>query len=140
MDRRAVVIAGRKSGVSLEDPFWDALGEIATCKGTTRPALIRNIDQRERGHANLSSAVRQFVLAHYCEKRYSPSPVEKRSLTIAGRQTSVAMEASFWSALKEIAVTKQMSATELVETIAKDRRHNTLSSAIRVFVLQHYRG
>src|SRR5262245_11091042 len=136
MDRRAVVIAGRKTGVSLEDDFWEALGEIVTNKGTTRPALIANID-RERGRANLSSAVRQFVLAHYRKRRHPPSPIEKRSLTIAGRQTSVGMEDAFWSALREIAATKRMSVTDLVATIDKDHHHVNLSSVIRVFVLQH---
>jgi predicted DNA-binding ribbon-helix-helix protein len=50
--------------VTLEDEFWEALREIAVAKDTTRPELIREIN-RTRSHANLCSAIRLFVLAHY---------------------------------------------------------------------------
>jgi predicted DNA-binding ribbon-helix-helix protein len=38
--------------------------EIAMAKGTTRPSLIKEINQT-RSNANLSSAIRVFVLAYY---------------------------------------------------------------------------
>jgi predicted DNA-binding ribbon-helix-helix protein len=63
LGRRNVRISGQTS-VSLEDAFWEALGEIAIAKGTSRAELIRTINQT-RGNANLSSAIRLFVLAHY---------------------------------------------------------------------------
>jgi predicted DNA-binding ribbon-helix-helix protein len=59
-----VIISGQKSSVSLEDAFWDALAKIAEAKDTTRPDLISTIDQT-RSNANLSSAIRLFVLAYY---------------------------------------------------------------------------
>jgi predicted DNA-binding ribbon-helix-helix protein len=62
--KRGVTVSGRKTSVSLEDVFWNALGEIATARGTTRPDLIREIN-RTRGDNYLSSAIRLFVLAHY---------------------------------------------------------------------------
>jgi predicted DNA-binding ribbon-helix-helix protein len=61
--RRTVKICGQTS-VSLEDPFWDAMQEIAEAKDTSRAELIREINQT-RSNANLSSAIRLFVLAYY---------------------------------------------------------------------------
>jgi predicted DNA-binding ribbon-helix-helix protein len=50
--------------VSLEDEFWHALGVIATARGTTRPNIISEIEQT-RTNANLTSALRVFVLGYY---------------------------------------------------------------------------
>jgi predicted DNA-binding ribbon-helix-helix protein len=47
--------------VSLEGPFWDALGDIARARGSSVQALIGAIDEA-RGSRNLSSAIRVFVL------------------------------------------------------------------------------
>src|SRR5262245_36292616 len=63
--KRTVKVAGRKSSVSLEDPFWKGLKKIAATKGLTLQDLISKID-KERQHANLSSAIRLFVLDYYC--------------------------------------------------------------------------
>jgi predicted DNA-binding ribbon-helix-helix protein len=62
--RRPLKIAGWHTGVTLEDAFWDAMQEIAVAKGTTRSRLTTQIKQR-RKPANLSSAIRLFVLAYY---------------------------------------------------------------------------
>jgi len=62
--KRSVAIGGRKSSVSLEDAFWDALREIATAQGTAVGTLVSTIDG-DRQHNNLSSAIRLFVLDHY---------------------------------------------------------------------------
>src|SRR5256885_16203794 len=68
------------------------------------------------------------------------SPVVKRSIVIAGHKTSVSLEDAFWKGLKEIAGERDMTLSELVASIDSDRRHGNLSSAIRLFVLDHYRG
>ncbi|HZP78497.1 MAG TPA: ribbon-helix-helix domain-containing protein [Pseudolabrys sp.] len=68
------------------------------------------------------------------------SPVVKRSIVIAGHKTSVSLEDAFWRGLKEIAGGRDMTLSDLVATIDTDRRHGNLSSAIRLFVLDHYRG
>ena len=68
------------------------------------------------------------------------SPVVKRSIVIAGHKTSVSLEDAFWNGLKEIAGGRDMTLSELVATIDSDRRHGNLSSAIRLFVLDHYRS
>jgi predicted DNA-binding ribbon-helix-helix protein len=67
------------------------------------------------------------------------SPVIKRSIVIAGHRTSVSLEDAFWKGLKEIAQARRASLADLIGTIDDQRRGN-LSSAIRVFVLDHYRG
>ncbi len=68
------------------------------------------------------------------------SPVVKRSIVIAGHKTSVSLEDAFWKGLKEIATAREMTLSDLVASIDTDRRHGNLSSAIRLFVLDHYRA
>ena len=60
--------------------------------------------------------------------------------SIAGHKTSVSLEDAFWKGLKEIAGTRNMTLSDLVASIDTDRRHGNLSSAIRLFVLDHYRA
>ncbi len=68
------------------------------------------------------------------------SPVVKRSIVIAGHKTSVSLEDAFWKALKEIAITQRLTLSDLVGSIDSERQHGNLSSAIRLFVLDHYQG
>ena len=58
--KRSVDIAGHRTSVSIELPFWDALRDIAARKGTSVNALISSIDGERSG--NLSSAIRIYVL------------------------------------------------------------------------------
>ena len=59
--KRSVAIAGHRTSVSLEAPFWNALKDIAAVRGGSVQALVGEIDAG-RGGANLSSAIRVFVL------------------------------------------------------------------------------
>jgi predicted DNA-binding ribbon-helix-helix protein len=68
------------------------------------------------------------------------SPVVKRSIVIAGHKTSVSLEDAFWTCLKEIAGTRELTLSDLVASIDTDRHAGNLSSAIRLFVLDHYRA
>jgi predicted DNA-binding ribbon-helix-helix protein len=68
------------------------------------------------------------------------SPVVKRSIVIAGHKTSVSLEDAFWKGLKEIAGERNVTLSDLVASIDTDRRQGNLSSAIRLFVLDHYRS
>jgi predicted DNA-binding ribbon-helix-helix protein len=68
------------------------------------------------------------------------SPVVKRSIVIAGHKTSVSLEDAFWTGLKEIAAKRDLTLSDMVAAIDQDRQHGNLSSAIRLFVLDHYRG
>jgi predicted DNA-binding ribbon-helix-helix protein len=68
------------------------------------------------------------------------SPVVKRSIVIAGHKTSVSLEDAFWKGLKEIATGQHMTLSDLVAAIDTQRRHGNLSSAIRLFVLDHFQA
>jgi len=68
------------------------------------------------------------------------SPVIKRSIVIAGHKTSVSLEDAFWKGLKEIALGRRATLSDLVAAIDSERQHGNLSSAIRLFVLDHYRA
>jgi predicted DNA-binding ribbon-helix-helix protein len=62
IDKRSVSIAGHRTSISLEQPFWEGLREIAERDRTSIQSLIGRIDA-DRGDQNLSSAIRVFVLA-----------------------------------------------------------------------------
>jgi len=62
--KRSVLIMGRKTSISLEDMFWHGLKDIAAEKRVSAATLLAEIN-RMRGSTNFSSAVRQFVMAHY---------------------------------------------------------------------------
>src|SRR5262245_36429342 len=68
------------------------------------------------------------------------SPVVKRSIVIAGHKTSVSLEDAFWRCLKEIASNRELTLSDLVASIDSERQHGNLSSAIRLFVLDHFRN
>jgi len=68
------------------------------------------------------------------------SPIVKRSIIIAGHKTSVSLEEAFWSELKQIASGRRRTLSEVVSAIDSERAHGNLSSAIRLFVLDHYRN
>ena len=73
--KRSIVVAGRKTSVSLEDTFWEALREIAhkRCMGVSE--LVSSINlQRER--YNLSSAIRVFVFDWYRQQHCEVKPIE----------------------------------------------------------------
>jgi len=61
--KRSVVIAGHRTSLSLEEPFWRDLGEIARKRGLSLNALVATVDAGRDG--NLSSALRLFVRACY---------------------------------------------------------------------------
>ena len=67
--KHSLVIAGHRTSVSLEAPFWDALKAIAAGEERSLAALVADIDAA-RGDANLSSALRVHVLNHLVAKAY----------------------------------------------------------------------
>ncbi|MCX7319460.1 MAG: ribbon-helix-helix domain-containing protein, partial [Hyphomicrobiales bacterium] len=68
------------------------------------------------------------------------SPIQKRSVILTGHKTSVSLEDEFWTGLKEIASSRQMTVADLVAAIDRDRKTGNLSSALRLYVLAYYRG
>ncbi len=59
--KRSLVIAGHRTSISLEDAFWRGLKTLAERRSQSINALVTEIDAA-RGQANLSSAIRLFVL------------------------------------------------------------------------------
>jgi predicted DNA-binding ribbon-helix-helix protein len=59
--KRSVVGGGQRTSVSLEDPFWNSIREIAHAQRKMLSKLIADID-KTREQNNLSSAIRVFVL------------------------------------------------------------------------------
>ena len=68
------------------------------------------------------------------------SSVVKRSIVIDGHKTSVSLEDPFWDDLKKIAQAKQVTLSKLVTAIDGTREQSNLSSALRLFVLHHFRN
>ena len=66
------------------------------------------------------------------------SPVAKRSIVVAGHKTSVSLEDAFWEGVKEIAKARRVTLSDLIGGIDTEREHGNLSSALRLFVLDHY--
>ena len=65
--------------------------------------------------------------------------MRKRSVRVAGHPTSVSLEDEFWEALSNIAHSRDVSLTGLIDQIDASRGERGLSSAIRLFVLAHAR-
>lgn len=68
--------------------------------------------------------------------------LEKRSVTLAGHRTSLALEGAFWAALEAIAAARGASLPALLREIDAERARTApdqpLASAARVFALKHY--
>jgi predicted DNA-binding ribbon-helix-helix protein len=70
--KHSIVVAGRRTAVSLEDKFWESLKKIAKERNETLGGLVNKINA-DRQLYNLSSAIRLFVLHYY---RNRPGPGE----------------------------------------------------------------
>ena len=64
--KHTVVVKKRKTSITLEDDFWQALREIAILRRVSLSRLISSIDA-DRQFTNLSSAIRLFVLRFFKE-------------------------------------------------------------------------
>ncbi|HEY6255184.1 MAG TPA: ribbon-helix-helix domain-containing protein [Xanthobacteraceae bacterium] len=76
--KRSIVIAGHKTSISLEEPFWRALKEIAGRRKMGLSELVTSIDS-ERSQTNLSSAIRLFVLGFYRLELNAIAPARGKS-------------------------------------------------------------
>jgi predicted DNA-binding ribbon-helix-helix protein len=71
--KRSIELARHKTSVSLENEFWEALGEIARKRNIPIAVLIEQIHNNRTG-SNLSSSIRLFVLSYFkTVSRPSPS-------------------------------------------------------------------
>ena len=70
--KRSVTIRGHRTSYSLEQPFFDELARIAAGRGATLAALVAEIDAGRPREANLSSALRIYVLDHFRQRGDEP--------------------------------------------------------------------
>jgi predicted DNA-binding ribbon-helix-helix protein len=68
------------------------------------------------------------------------STIKKRSIIIGGHKTSISLEDNFWACFRQIARERATTVSELTGVLDAGRNGGNLSSAIRVFVLNHYRN
>ena len=59
MQKRSLTIHGHRTSISLEEPFWVALNDIAKARKQSLASLVRMIDEGRDG--GLSSAIRVFI-------------------------------------------------------------------------------
>jgi predicted DNA-binding ribbon-helix-helix protein len=101
---------GTSTSLSLEDPFWDALTEIAREDGISRTALTRRLDC-DRIHANLTSTIRVFVLEH------SPSRVVFFSFVSAPGTVAQAIPKELSERAQKLSAVKRYKATLPMECV-----------------------
>lgn len=68
------------------------------------------------------------------------STIAKHSIVVGGHKTSISLEDAFWRGLKDIAWSRHTTLSGLVNSIDSSRTHSNLSSALRLFVLNHYQA
>ena len=69
MKKRSIKISGHSTSISLEEPFWIILKQLADEEKSSLNALVEGVDKK-REDANLSSALRLYVLAELQRRLY----------------------------------------------------------------------
>lgn len=69
MKKRSIKIAGHSTSISLEEPFWIVLKQLADEEKLSLNALVEQVDKK-REDTNLSSALRLYVLAELQRRLY----------------------------------------------------------------------
>jgi len=82
--KRSIVIDGHKTSVSLEDVFWNALKDIAHERREPLFHLVTSINAN-RQSANLSSAIRVYVLWYYMDQSARRRAMFERRKKLPGR-------------------------------------------------------
>ena len=68
------------------------------------------------------------------------STIIKHSVVVSRHKTSISLEDAFWRDLRDIARAQGSTISELMKEIEGGRQHRNLSSAVRLFVLEHFRA
>ena len=69
MKKRSIKIAGHSTSISLEEPFWIVLKQLADEQKMSLNGLVESVD-KAREETNLSSALRLYVLAELQSRLY----------------------------------------------------------------------
>ncbi|MFN3827752.1 MAG: ribbon-helix-helix domain-containing protein [Micavibrio sp.] len=70
MKKRSIKISGHSTSISLEEPFWIVLKQLADEQETSLNALVEQVD-KERSEDNLSSALRLYVLSELQKRLFA---------------------------------------------------------------------
>lgn len=63
----------------------------------------------------------------------------KKSFTLHGHRTSIALEREFWEALQHMALTRACTISTLISQIDNSRNEAPLASSLRIAALSHFR-
>jgi predicted DNA-binding ribbon-helix-helix protein len=66
--------------------------------------------------------------------------LQKRSISLSGHATSIALEPEFWSVLAEMAAAEKLSLAALIARVDEGRGGRALASACRVAALEWSNG
>ena len=77
MKKRSISIRGHATSISLEDPFWFALQQIAHDRNLSVASLITEIDAHRK--TGLSSAIRVYIL-ETLQEQLKLSPLSRYGL------------------------------------------------------------
>ncbi len=88
--KRSIMISGHKTSVSLEEPFWSCLKQIAKGNNSTLSSIVAAIEST-RQYGNLSSAIRLFVLE---QSRGGPAPAPVQHWPRVGVRVEQALAAA----------------------------------------------
>jgi predicted DNA-binding ribbon-helix-helix protein len=80
-----------------------------------------------------------MMMAKKEDDEQSKSETTKRSLKVRGRDTSVRLEDALWKELRAMADERDVSLSELVNSIDIKRNRSNLSETIRLFVSSYRR-
>ena len=78
MRKRSLTIQGHRTSISLEEPFWLALNDIAKARRQSLASLVQMIDEERVG--GLSSAIRVFILAELRHQLAANTTAETRQI------------------------------------------------------------
>lgn len=70
--KRSFSIGGHRTSISLEEPFWEALKDIAYERRTPLAQIVKDIDNGRGDKSGLSGAVRVWILDHYRKAAMKP--------------------------------------------------------------------
>ena len=68
------------------------------------------------------------------------STLISRNVTIAGHRTSIRLEPEMWDAMEEVCRAKGLSVHDFCSQVDQDRRASSLTAAVRVALLGHFRA
>lgn len=66
--------------------------------------------------------------------------MNKHTVKVNGHDTSVFIEEEFWLELKNISKLKKKSISVLISDVDKNKKTQNLSSAIRLYILNHLKN